>query len=86
MSSTLFEPPVRRSCWTAVAGLRHCEGFRVVGPRGPMGYVEEVVLDEAEDVAGLKVYGRRRRRTVFVRDILWLDVAAEVVRLRRDAG
>ena len=86
MNSTLFEPPVRRSCWTAMAGLRHCDGFRVVGPRGPVGYVEEVVFDDADDVAGLKVYGRGRRPNVFVRDILWVDVAAEVVRLRRDPG
>ena len=40
MTSTLFEPPVRSSFWTAEAGLRHSEGFRSESPRGPVGYRE----------------------------------------------
>jgi hypothetical protein len=84
MTSTLFEPPVRSSFWTAEAGLRHSEGFRVESPRGPVGYVEEVLLDEAEDVKGLLVYDTARRRRVPVGAIAWVDVARELIRLERE--
>lgn len=32
-------------CWSEAYVLRHCTGFRVEGPSGRLGYVEEVVLD-----------------------------------------
>ncbi len=34
-----------RACWSEAYVLRHCTGFRVEGPSGHLGYVEEVVLD-----------------------------------------
>jgi hypothetical protein len=34
-----------RECWSEAYVLRHCTGFRVEGPSGHLGYVEEVVLD-----------------------------------------
>lgn len=84
MTNALFEPPVRDSFWTAEAGLRHCEGFRVESPSGPVGYVEEVLLDEAdEDVKALLVYGSRGRRRVPVSEIAWVDVGRELIRLER---
>ena len=82
MTSTLFEPPVRSSFWTAEAALRHSEGFRVESPRGPVGYVETVLLDEAEeDVKALLVYDSAGRLRVPVGAIAWVDVARELIRL-----
>ena len=34
-----------RECWSEAYVLRHCTGFRVEGPSGHLGYVEEVLLD-----------------------------------------
>ena len=50
MTSTLFEPPVRSSFWTAEAGLRHSEGFRSSRLEGRSGTLRRSLLDEAEDV------------------------------------
>jgi hypothetical protein len=84
MTSALFEPPVRSSFWTAEAGLRHSEGFRVESPSGPVGYVEEVVLDDAEeDVTALLVYDTAGRKRVPVAAIAWVDVGRELIRLVR---
>jgi hypothetical protein len=38
-----------RECWSEAYVLRHCAGFRVEGPAGHLGYVEEVLLDPEED-------------------------------------
>ena len=83
MTNALFEPPVRNSFWTAEAGLRDSVGFRVESPSGPIGYVEEVVLDEAdEDVEALLVYGASgRRRRIPVDMLVWVDVARELIRV-----
>jgi hypothetical protein len=82
MTSTLFEPPVRDSFWTAEAGLRHCEGFRVESSSGPVGFVEEVLFDAAEeDVTALLVYDSAGRKRVPVGAIAWVDVARELIRL-----
>jgi hypothetical protein len=84
MTGVLFEPPLRSSFWTAEAGLRHSEGFRVESPSGPVGYVEEVLLDDAdEDVKALLVYDTAGRRRVPVAAIAWVDVARELIRLVR---
>lgn len=82
MSNALFEPPVRSAFWTAEAGLRHCEGFRVESPTGVVGYVEEVLLDDADEaVRALLVYDSAGRRRVPVGAIAWVDVARELIRL-----
>jgi hypothetical protein len=36
-------------CWSEAYVLRHCVGFRVEGPGGHLGYVEEVLLDPEGD-------------------------------------
>ena len=38
-----------RACWNEAYVLRHCVGFRVEGPGGHLGYVEEVLLDPEGD-------------------------------------
>jgi hypothetical protein len=38
-----------RECWSEAYVLRHCTGFRVEGPAGHLGYVEEVLLNSEED-------------------------------------
>ena len=34
------------SCWTTEYWLRHCDGYRVWGATGPIGYVETVLSTE----------------------------------------
>ena len=85
MTNALYEPPVRDPFWTAEAWLRRCEGFRVESPAGPIGYVEEVVLDDAEeDVERLLVYGPAGRRRISVDEIDWVDAGRELIWLERD--
>jgi hypothetical protein len=85
MTNALYEPPVRDPFWTAEAWLRRCEGFRVESPDGLIGYVEEVVLDDAEEnVERLLVYGSSGRRRISVDDIAWVDAGRELIRLERD--
>lgn len=81
MTAAVRHRPRRSSSWfTASYGLRHCEGYRVVGPQGPGGYVEEVRLDgEGQPVA--IVVGGRRRRLVPAGQIRSVDDGAELVRL-----
>jgi hypothetical protein len=31
-----------RSCWSEAYSLAHCDGYRVVSPDGPIGFVEEI--------------------------------------------
>jgi hypothetical protein len=38
-----------QACWSEAYVLRHCVGFRVEGPGGHLGYVEEVLLDPEGD-------------------------------------
>jgi hypothetical protein len=73
-------PPAGRSCWTQSYGMRHCEGYRVVGPKGRVGYVEDVRLDPFDDVRAIVVGGARR---LFVprTEIESIDVDSELVRL-----
>src|SRR5260221_9789273 len=48
------------ACWSESYVLRHCTGFRVEGPSGLLGYVEEVVLDaEGNAPEALLVRGTR---------------------------
>jgi hypothetical protein len=84
MTSMLFEPPVRRSAWNAEAALHDCVTFRVESPRGVVGYVEDVPLDDwGVNVAGLVVYGDQERWFVPVEDVAWVDADRELVRVRR---
>jgi len=34
-----------QQCWTEGYWLRHCTGFRVEGPEGQLGYVDDVLVD-----------------------------------------
>ena len=72
--------PAGHSCWTQSYGLRHCEGYRVVGPDGRVGYVEEVRFDPFDDLCAIVVGGARR---LFVprTEIESIDVDRELVRL-----
>jgi hypothetical protein len=45
------------ACWSEAYVLRHCTGFRVEGPSGHLGYVEEVLLDPEGDPTALLVRG-----------------------------
>ena len=80
MATTLRKRPSRRSSWTEDYGLRHCEGYRVMGPRGPAGYVEEVHTDELGEVRAIVVAGARRL-LVSAREIGSVDVDRELIRL-----
>jgi hypothetical protein len=51
---------LEKSCWTEEFSLLHCEGFRVEGPDGELGYVEEVLLDAENVPEALVVRGTRR--------------------------
>jgi hypothetical protein len=70
-----------RECWSEAYMLRHCTGFRVEGPAGHLGYVEEVLLDpEGEPEALLvrsasasKIPVSRIRRLVPVRELVLVD-------------
>lgn len=56
--ATVLEEAQER--WTEEYWLRHCRGFRVEGPDGWLGYVEEVLLDPEEHAPrALVVRGRR---------------------------
>jgi hypothetical protein len=82
MTNALYEPPVRDSFWTAEAGLRHSRGFRVESRDRLIGYVEEVLFDDAdEDVEQLLVYGSAGRRRIPVEEIEWVDVRRELIQL-----
>jgi hypothetical protein len=63
-------------------GLRHCVGFRVIGPGGPAGYVEDVRTHGDGTVSALVVESRRPK-LVFASDVLRVDEAAEIVIARR---
>ena len=81
MASAIGTTPARgRSCWTAGYGLRHCEGYRVVGPLGSLGFVEEVSLDDFDDVRAI-VVGGTRRVVVPRAAIESVDAESELVRL-----
>ncbi len=67
-------------CWTDDYGLRHCEGYRVVGPRGHVGYVEEVRADELGEIRAIVVAGGRRL-LVSAHEIGSVDVDSELIRL-----
>lgn len=60
----------RDSCWTKDFCLTHCEGYRVCGPDGTVGYVEEVWLSPEGDVETLLVRGE---------DYARFEVPAELV-------
>jgi hypothetical protein len=56
MPSTVPEteaPP--RSCWAIDYWLRHCEGFRVCESAGPIGHVEAVLMNDADEPHSLVV-------------------------------
>jgi hypothetical protein len=70
-------------CWTERYTLRHCEGYRVVGPDGPAGYVDEIWTFEDGDVSALIVEAPTQRLLVATEDIGTIDEAAELVMVRR---
>ena len=79
--ATLYEMPSRpHACWTEEYGLRHCEGYRVAGPGGPVGYVEEVRVDELGEIRAIVVAGARRL-LVPAGEIGSVDVDSELIRL-----
>jgi hypothetical protein len=53
-----------RECWSEAYVLRHCIGFRVEGPAGHLGYVEEVLLDPTND--GLEALLVRGKTTIVI--------------------
>jgi hypothetical protein len=82
MTSLTEKRPVGgHPCWTSGYGARHCEGYRVVGPQGWSGYVEEVRLDDLDAVRAI-VVGGNRRLVLPAALIESIDVDSEVVRLR----
>lgn len=78
--------PRVHGCWTERYTLRHCEGYRVVGPEGPAGYVDEIWTFEDGDVSGLIVEAPAQRLLVATEDIGTIDEAAELVTVRRLRG
>jgi hypothetical protein len=86
MASAIGTTPARgRSCWTAGYGLRHCEGYRVVGPHGSLGFVEDVRLDDFDDVCAI-VVGGTPRVVVPSAAIKSIDAESELVRLVSPTG
>ena len=76
------------STWSSDYWLRHCEGFRVVGPEGRLGLVEVVLDDEEGNPEELGVVGGLfGTRAAFVRvaDVAAIDARAERIRLRPGA-
>jgi hypothetical protein len=69
-------------CWTESYALRHCEGYRVIGPEGGAGYVDEVWTYEDGDVATLVVAGEKRQ-VVLAADVDEVDDRREILRVRR---
>jgi hypothetical protein len=67
------------SCWTTDYILRHCETFRVDGPGGRLGYVDEVRLTSTDELEALVVSGGIVVQAALVEDI---DPLAEVIRVR----
>jgi len=56
MPSTVPETEAAaRSCWAIDYWLRHCEGFRVCEARGPIGYVETVLMNDQDEPHSLVV-------------------------------
>ena len=81
MATTFHETPSRtHPCWTKEYGLRHCEGYRVAGPGGRVGYVEEVRVDELDEIRAIVVAGARRV-LVSASEIGSVDVDSELIRL-----
>lgn len=79
------EPPDDASCWTKAYLLAHCEGYQVLGPGGPIGYVEAVRLSSGgEAVDHLLVRCSGSAATLVVPGELIADVvpAGERIRLR----
>jgi hypothetical protein len=70
-------------CWTEGYALRHCEGYRVVGPDGLLGYVDEVWTFEDGDVSALIVASPPRRLLVPSEDVVTIDDGAELLAVRR---
>ena len=62
--------------------LRHCLRFRVIGPDGPDGFVEELLTDGDGRIAGL-VVGTRRPKLVLASDVIRIDQAGQFVIARR---
>ena len=73
------------STWSSDYWLRHCEGFRVVGPEGRFGIVEVVLEDEEGNPEELGVVGGLfGTRAAFVRlaDVAGIDARAERITLK----
>ncbi len=69
----MFELTVQRTHsepaepWTREHWLRHCEGYRVETPAGPLGFVETVFFSEDEEPAAIAVRtGAAETRIVLV--------------------
>jgi len=76
------------STWSPDYWLRHCEGFRVVGLGGRIGFVEVVLDDEDGNPQELGVVGGLfGTRAAFVRvaDVAAIDARAERITLRPGA-
>lgn len=54
MPSTSTETDTR-SCWQSEYWLRHCEGYRVFAGDEPIGYVDELVVDDNDEPVALEV-------------------------------
>ena len=68
-----------RECWSEAYLLRHCTGFRVEGPAGHLGYVEEVLLDPEEDAPEALVVRGTSAIVVPLRQIVRLVPGQECV-------
>jgi hypothetical protein len=85
MTLTSAKSAHRRSvCWTPEYCLAHCQGYRVVGPGGHLGYVDEVRSGPDGHVSALVVTGIADPvSTGLIEEI---DPAVELIRLRETGG
>jgi hypothetical protein len=69
----------KQSCWTDEFWIRHCEGFRVERPGGPIGIVEGVRHGPDGEVEALLVRHEGLVRVVPTSDVRAVDGWLEVV-------
>jgi hypothetical protein len=68
-----------QQCWTEGYWLRHCTGFRVEGPEGQLGYVDQVLVDPERSAPVALVVRGRRTTVVSVGEIVRFLPTQELV-------
>ena len=74
----------RQQCWSEGYWLQHCTGFRVEGPAGRLGYVDQVLLDPEGSAPVALVVRGRCTTVVSIREITGFLPTQELVLVEKN--